>query len=161
MKKYLPVLLLLGLMAALYLFSSQEADATNAVSYRFCRFAARMIYVKYEEYDAATQEMLWRGLNIFIRKAAHFSLYAAMGFLGYLWLRRKQHNISTVLSCVFLFAALDELHQTFVPGRTGLVSDILLDCLGAACGIFVAYLLLCMRHCLRQKQIVEKGVWKQ
>ncbi len=160
MKKCFPVLLIV-LMAALFLFSAQGADETNAVSYRFCRFAARMIYVKYDEYDPATQELLWRGLNSFIRKAAHFSLYAGMGFLGYLWLRRKEYNISTVMSSVFLFAALDEFHQTFVPGRTGLVSDIFLDCLGAACGVFAAYLLLSMQYCRRRKQVVEKGVWKQ
>ncbi len=160
MKKCFPVLIL-ALMLGLFVFSSQEADATNAVSYRFCRYAAKLIYTKYEDYDAETQELISQGLNSFIRKTAHFTLYAVMGFLGYLWLHRREHNLSLIMSCVFLFAALDEFHQLFVPGRTGLVSDVLLDSIGAACGIFAAYLLLCLRYCLRHKEIAEKGVWKQ
>lgn len=160
MKKCFPVLIVL-LMAGLFFFSSQEAAETNAVSYRFCAVAARLIYDKYEEYDAATQLLLVQGLNSFIRKLAHFALYAVMGFLGYLWLCRKQYNISTIMSFVFFFAAVDEFHQTFVPGRTGRVVDILLDCFGAACGIGAAYLLLCLLYCRKRKYIAEKGVWKR
>lgn len=160
MKKYLP-LGILALMLGLFFFSSQEAGETNSMSWGVSGIAARILYFKFEEYDPALQKSLVYGLNPFIRKAAHFALYALLGALCYLWLRRLRHNISTALSITALFAAFDEFHQLFVAGRTGMLSDILLDCVGSACGIAAAFIVLCVIHCLRDKRIVEKGVWKQ
>ena len=37
-------------------------------------------------------------------------------------------------------AAFDELHQVFVPGRAGMVSDIFLDAVGALVGVLLATL---------------------
>jgi VanZ family protein len=36
------------------------------------------------------------------------------------------------LAVVFAYAASDELHQVFVPNRTALVSDVLIDTSGGA-----------------------------
>lgn len=36
-----------------------------------------------------------------------------------------------------LYAATDEIHQTFVPGRSGRVTDVLIDAAGAAVGVLV------------------------
>jgi VanZ family protein len=160
MKKYLPVLLIFVLMLGIFLFSAQRDTATNAVSYRFCDIAARMLYSKYDTYTEHTQNIISHGLNRPIRKLAHFILYALMGFLGYLWLHRRRFNILIVQGSITIFAALDEFHQTFVPGRTGKFSDVLLDSFGAASGIFAAFLLLCLLYCFRNRSAVDKGVWK-
>ena len=37
-----------------------------------------------------------------------------------------------------LYAATDEFHQLFVPGRAGLPTDVLIDATGAALGLLVA-----------------------
>lgn len=159
MKKILPVLLLL-LMIGIFLFSSQEAAQTNAISYRFCEAVVRVFYSGYEDYTPEMQEILCFGLNSFVRKMAHFALFALMGFCGYLWLSRIPYNAALVLGGCAMYAALDELHQCFVPGRTGQLSDILLDSCGAACGMGAAFLLLCVIYCVRRRSIVEEGVWK-
>jgi VanZ family protein len=40
-----------------------------------------------------------------------------------------------------LYAATDEIHQTFVPGRSGRLTDVLIDAAGAAVGVlFMAWL---------------------
>ncbi len=36
-----------------------------------------------------------------------------------------------------LYAITDEIHQTFVPGRSGRVTDVLIDAAGAAVGVLV------------------------
>lgn len=159
MKKYLPLCIPL-LMLGLFFFSSQEAGETNSVSWGVCGIAARLLYFNFEHYEPDVQQDLILGLNPFIRKAAHFALYALLGALCYLWLHRLRRGFSTSMSIAALFAALDEFHQLFVDGRTGKFTDILLDCAGSACGIGAAFLLLCLFHCLKDKQIVEKGVWK-
>ena len=35
------------------------------------------------------------------------------------------------------YAALDEYHQTFTPGRTGTFQDVAIDCLGVVCDLAV------------------------
>jgi VanZ family protein len=39
-----------------------------------------------------------------------------------------------ILLC-FLYASSDEIHQLFVPGRSGSFIDILLDTFGSSCAI--------------------------
>ncbi len=160
MRKYLPFLIL-ALILGMFFFSSQESGETNALSFRVSAAAARLLYFNFEHYEPDVQETLIIGLNPFIRKAAHLMLYALLGGICYLWLHRLPHNVSTSMSIAALFAALDELHQLFVPGRTGNVTDILLDCFGAGCGIGITFMLLCLTHCLKRPAVQEKGVWKK
>lgn len=160
MKKYLP-LLILALLLGLFFFSSQDSIETNAISLKAAHAAARLLYFNFEHCTPEIQSALIHGLNPFIRKAAHLTLYALLGGLSYLWLRHLPHNISTAMSIAALFAALDEFHQLFVDGRTGNVTDIFLDCFGAACGIGIVFLLLCLRHCLHNAKIQKKGVWNK
>ena len=39
------------------------------------------------------------------------------------------------------YAVTDELHQLFVPGRAGMISDVLIDSLGVLFGCFLIYAL--------------------
>jgi VanZ family protein len=51
------------------------------------------------------------------------------------------------LALVFLYAATDEFHQIFVPTRTPLVSDVLIDTSGGAAALLVLWLLgLCRKR---------------
>ncbi|MBQ7160370.1 MAG: VanZ family protein, partial [Clostridia bacterium] len=47
---------------------------------------------------------------------------------------------ASVLSAA-LFAASDELHQLFVPGRSGEIADIALDSGGALLGVIASYII--------------------
>ena len=40
-----------------------------------------------------------------------------------------------------LYAASDEIHQLFVPGRSGQLRDVLLDSAGVAAGILLAWMI--------------------
>ena len=76
-------------------------------------------------------------LNFIIRKLAHFTEYAVLTTLGYWgWVkgigRSPQQSLQIALFVSILFAMTDEVHQRFVPGRTSLVTDVLIDCLGAS-----------------------------
>lgn len=77
--------------------------------------------------------------NFLVRKAAHFTEYAVLGILVSQALD-PAHTISgrsvaaTALVCV-LVPSIDETIQLFVSGRSGQVTDVLLDCCGAATGI--------------------------
>ena len=73
-----------------------------------------------------------------IRKTAHFAEYLVLSVLLYRALRgRGRWRIELAVGAVALaavYAALDELHQLFVPGRTAALRDCLIDVAGAATG---------------------------
>jgi VanZ family protein len=52
-----------------------------------------------------------------------------------------------------MVASLDEFHQSFLPNRTGIPSDVLLDCCGAVV-LLSLYLLIRM---LRSKRRFERA----
>lgn len=79
-------------------------------------------------------------IHTFVRKGAHLGAYLILGALFMIALRssyqttlRKRAFIAFISS--FLYAISDEVHQLFVSGRSGQVTDVLIDSLGAAIGI--------------------------
>ena len=76
-------------------------------------------------------------LNFLIRKSAHLTEYGILSALAFRALRgeRKSWNprwaIGGIVAAI-LIASIDEIHQTFVPSRTGTWHDAVLDTAGAA-----------------------------
>jgi VanZ family protein len=79
--------------------------------------------------------------DLIIRKLAHIGEYAILTFL--LIRALNLHGLSfrrviLVTVCVStLYAVSDEAHQTFVPGRNGVLSDVVIDGVGIL--VAVAY----------------------
>jgi VanZ family protein len=93
----------------------------------------------------------WTMLHHHIRKAGHFLGYGTMGLL---WLRawwmtlpRMGFVWDAVLALMgtAIVASLDEFHQSYLPNRTGIPSDELLDCSGAIVLLLLYFLLRSLR----------------
>jgi len=92
------------------------------------------------------------------RKVCHLTEYAILALL--IW--RALHQAKTdlpdwswprvggTLLVVFLYAATDEFHQRFVPGRTPLVSDVFIDTAGGAVGLLLRWIFR-LRRASRKK----------
>ncbi len=81
---------------------------------------------------------------VFVRKSAHFTMYFILGllvisFLKEFGLSRKSIIISIIV--VLLYAVSDEIHQTFIPGRSGEVLDVLIDTIGGSLSTLLYYLI--------------------
>jgi VanZ family protein len=98
----------------------------------------------FERVFGTMTDRVWETLHHYIRKTGHFVGYGTVGFTFLrAWLHtRARQGIATLLAwraeCTVLailstavVASLDEFHQTFVPGRTGVPTDVLLDTSGA------------------------------
>ncbi|MEI9864030.1 MAG: VanZ family protein [Limisphaerales bacterium] len=89
-------------------------------------------------------------IHYFIRKCGHLTEYAVLALLVWRALHFTKNDlppwswpkVGGTLLVVFLFAASDEFHQSFVPNRTALVSDVFIDTAGGAIGL-LAFWLLC------------------
>jgi VanZ family protein len=80
-------------------------------------------------------------LTFITRKLAHIIAYFILGILMFFVVRayapntRKAILVSLLFVC--LYAVTDEFHQTFVPGRSGEVRDVLIDTTAGAAGVLV------------------------
>ena len=87
--------------------------------------------------------------NFLVRKTAHFTEYMVLGVLvAQAFDPEREVNrsslVATALACV-LVPSIDETIQFFVSGRSGQVTDVLLDCCGAALGIVLRSLAVRVR----------------
>jgi len=73
-------------------------------------------------------------LYTLVRKAAHFSVYALLLALWWRALVTKvseRRALALALAITLLYATTDEVHQTFVNGRSGRPLDVGIDLAGA------------------------------
>ena len=97
--------------------------------------------------------------NFFLRKTGHFCGYGILGLLfrrGWMIsLRRSWEGSRSRLPfsagalgvvCTFFVACLDEVHQSFLVGRTSSFYDVLLDTAGAILFIRVAGVVVARRR---------------
>jgi VanZ family protein len=89
-------------------------------------------------------------VRLLVRKAAHLTEFALLAWLWWRALRKPTRHdarpwswklAAIALALVISYAAIDEFHQRFVPGRTGSVRDVCIDTAGAVLGIVVLRLL--------------------
>lgn len=80
-------------------------------------------------------------MGLLIRKTAHFSEYFILAYLGYRVLA-NYHKLDFLwtLTITFIFcstyAMTDEYHQTFIYGRKGSLTDVLIDMVGVSTFLF-------------------------
>ena len=141
------VLLVLTLcwMTVIFWFSAQEAQASSDLSGGFIERLLSMILKDFAAMDETSRVVLIDSLQTLVRKCAHMGVYAVLGIFVSLFMSTfalgsaKQFIIALAL-CV-IYAASDEIHQYFVPGRSCEIRDVCIDSLGALVGITLCRLI--------------------
>ena len=64
-------------------------------------------------------------VDFVVKKSAHIMEYMMLNLLWYFALAQKMPLNSLLFSLIFAFT--DEIHQLFVPGRTGTIRDVFID----------------------------------
>lgn len=95
-------------------------------------------------------------LQFITRKSAHFIGYMILGILSILtFLQFEKINKKpqfAFLLCV-VYAISDEIHQLFVPGRSGQLRDVMIDSSGSFVGIVLV--LLCIKVLKGRKKLTK------
>ena len=117
-------------------FSAQTASASGKVSDGLLHRILIVLSPAYARSEADIQGAAVEVLSFFERKAAHMFLYFLLVILLLAALAPFVRNILRRSAAAGVFcavlAALDEIHQTFVPGRSGAARDVAVDLTGAA-----------------------------
>lgn len=144
------------LMVVIFIFSAQPAEASSAMSSPLAQMLVKLLYPSYDSMSAEEQTALLDTCSFIVRKGAHFAEYTLLGSLitlalGSVWSTRLGSSMRSAICrgklpliaiCAGAFyAATDELHQRFVPGRSGQLSDWLLDSVGVATGVLIILLI--------------------
>lgn len=87
----------------------------------------------------------WEVTDHMVRKTAHFLEFMGLGILLFLAMRshspRPAHHFFTGLFIGLAVPVSDEFLQLFVEGRSGQVSDVMLDFSGFAAGTLIFFMI--------------------
>lgn len=132
-------ILTIGIMLLIFSFSAQNGEASSGTSGKIVEWMIQKIFQPIFASKENVIGWLEENLSFIVRKLAHFSIYTALGmsatgfFFTFEKLTKKRQVIfAIILGC--LYATTDELHQLFTPGRSGQITDVLLDSAGVIIG---------------------------
>jgi VanZ family protein len=133
LKYWLPLLFWVSLVSV---FSSDSFSSANTSPLFFPLFHWLLPYAKPE---------LIESFHFLVRKLGHFTEFFILSMLLYRALRKGRGMLwqwrmaGWTLSLVLLYAIADEVHQSFVPSRSGAWGDSLLDFFGGCCAVALLY----------------------
>lgn len=129
--------------------SKSDSNSKGIVSY---------IITKYDQIINASNETrayhqsreFLNTVNHVFRKVCHFTEYFILGLLLINFFLALEYF--TLLKCsilslliVLLYAISDEFHQVFIDGRSGQISDVLLDTFGGTVSILIITYIIYLR----------------
>ncbi len=144
MKKFLLWTLVVLWMGLIFYMSSQTGEESGELSAGIIMTVASIMDPSFDQMSETQKKEVidkWQHLT---RKTAHFTEYAILGILCFVAFLQYNDRIKRKM-CVLLsvciaavYASTDEIHQRFVDGRGGQISDVIIDSSGALVGALVA-----------------------
>ncbi|MBE6867143.1 MAG: VanZ family protein [Ruminococcus albus] len=133
--------ILIAMCIVIFVFSSSPAtDSSNQSR----TIVMKVIYFFFKDFDhkpISEKAAVYSLVTTFVRKCAHFSEYAllaGLAFSAFYGIRNRILRLLCSVAAAALYACTDEFHQTFVPGRSGMMRDVIIDSTGALFGAVVA-----------------------
>ena len=152
-KKVSSVLLILIWMFIIFMFSQDTGEISGGLTEKII-VGVTTILTDIKEDTPEMREVINKWMFP-TRKAAHYFIYFVLAFLimNTLFIMGVKRNtlIITGIICI-LYAMGDEYHQTFISGRSGQISDVLLDSSAALFSAFLYHRFILMRF-YREKKI--------
>ena len=137
------LILLLGTMTIIFGFSSQDGKESGNISKKITEQIVERI-PQIQEKEQEEKEIIINRIEKVIRKIAHFFFYFVVGILVMAFISTyqiKEKNriiISTIIGIIY--ACSDEIHQSLVPGRSPMITDVMIDAMGVVLGILLVML---------------------
>lgn len=126
---------MLFMMSVIFIFSTQNGETSGGLSLTIAEFiskAAGSIGLMIEP----------ESIHLLIRKCAHMTEYALL-FVTVMWaLSGIKKRLGIAYMVTVLYAVSDEVHQSFIPGRCGAVTDVLIDGAGALIALIICFAIL-------------------
>jgi VanZ family protein len=135
-KKKISYLAVFIWMGAIFYLSHQSGDSSGGLSSGITEMVLNMINTIFPSLKV--------DMDLFhhiIRKLAHFTAYFILAILVINALRISNvsgfKSIIITLLISIIYAATDEFHQSFIPGRGPSIKDVFIDSFGASFGLAI------------------------
>lgn len=128
LKYFIPSIIL---MVIIFSFSNQTGSESSGLSSQIVIWIQNYLHISIPE--------------LIIRKGAHMSEYALLTLTFVYGFYKSKFPINkiylySIISC-FLYACSDELHQLFIGGRAGQLTDVFIDTSGGLILITIIFLI--------------------
>lgn len=138
--------LLISVMVLIFILSAETADESSDTSGSLIAAVISFFTPDWESLSEIQRAQLIAPFQFFVRKSAHFTIYAVLGmcsFLTFITYKKIPFKLRLAIICgvCLLYSVSDEMHQLFVPGRSGELRDICVDFSGSLAGILFFTLL--------------------
>ena len=137
------ITILIAIFVTIFGFSNQNSETSSGLSQKVTNFVVEFI-PSIENVPEPEKENVVDRIESIVRKVAHYSIYTLVGILLMSLMStfkmKELDRIAVSLIVGVIYAATDEIHQAFVPGRGPLVADVILDSMGVLTGIFIVML---------------------
>jgi len=150
------MLILLGLtFISIFNFSNQDGKASSGLSRKVARKIVDVFpYTK--NLSEKTKNKIVEKTQPIIRKGAHLSIYTLVGifimsFISTYKIHLKYKFLISILVGL-VYASSDEIHQSFIPGRTASIIDVGIDTVGVFLGIILVLIIISVYKALTEKQ---------
>lgn len=140
-KKQVLLLLTVLWMGIIFCLSARPADISTEDSHRIGKLVGQIFQPDFGGWNQERQMEFVVQVDHVVRKTAHFIEYAILGLLLITSIGLEKSGRKVMLQSWMLgigYAMTDEFHQRFVPGRSGQISDVILDSGGVLFGIILS-----------------------
>lgn len=148
--------LVIGWMGLIFSMSAQNADTSTDTSGKTIRLLCEVLYPEYKTLAKQQQEEIISRYQGIVRKLAHFSIYSILGALIAIAIclstQLSLYRIGSSWLIAAAYAASDEIHQYFVPGRSCEARDVFIDSCGALVGILFVFLIFRLKEKHNEKK---------
>ncbi|SHO49589.1 VanZ family protein [Anaerocolumna xylanovorans] len=154
-KRWLAWIPAILVMLMIFSFSSENGSESSGLSGSLTKSVVESVINMADlKVTVAQEEHIIESIHTPVRKLGHLSEYALLGITIALaltlshYLKGKKLYLISLCLCI-LYASSDEIHQLFIPGRSGMVTDVGIDTIGALAGICI---FTCICRIIRNKQ---------
>lgn len=144
-KKYVPIGLVVIWMIVIFGFSAMNGKESNIKSKEVIHKIVTQVIIitnklnitHIDTHEEHLKEIV-NNLNFILRKCMHASVYFILSMIIFHLVRTNNLSVFRAFLIAslfsFVYACTDEYHQTFIDGRTGQFSDVLIDTAGVLVG---------------------------
>ena len=157
------IFLTIALAITIFLLSSDTGEESGSKSSSITEMILSILVKDFDDMSLKERQVLINKYSFLIRKLAHFSEYAAFGFLLYgsyyslntsIVVKKRMMILNTWLFAT-LYAVTDELHQKYVAGRGPSIRDVMIDSMGALFGILVFLFLVNVIKTIKKNKLMK------
>lgn len=152
-------------MVTIFCFSSRDADKSSEDSLKAGLVVGKVLVKNFDKLSEEKQLEYAERIDHPVRKTAHFLEYTILGFLllGTFVGKDTVKILPAAAAWVMgtFYAGTDEFHQRFTSGRSGQLSDVLLDSSGVFTGVLLAVLIFLIIFHMRNNKETQLQFKKQ